>query len=58
MILGPDGKPAKAEITVCPQCGSGPDRRTPSGGFGEVHLLCLCGYDFEKELKCQPIASS
>ena len=52
-ILGLDNKPIRE--MVCPKCGAGPERRTPSGGFGEPHLVCLCGYEFQ-ELKCLIIA--
>ena len=58
MILGADGKPMEKEIKSCPKCGSGPQNFVPSGGFGELHMICSsCGNDFNKELKCQPFSS-
>jgi len=59
-LLGADGKPMQDPRTApCPQCGAGPDKRTPSGGFGEVYLVCTgkgCAHEF-KELKCHAITS-
>jgi hypothetical protein len=57
MILGPDGKPVESNHEICPICKSGANNRVPSGGFGEVYWICKCGYDFKKELKCQPIVT-
>jgi len=55
VILGPDGKPAQKDLhTSCPQCGSGPERRIPSSGFGTPYFICFCGYEF-KELLCPSV---
>jgi len=55
MIVGPDGKPVQSDrFAPCPKCGSGPDRRIPSSGFGLSYLICFCGHEF-KEILCQPI---
>jgi len=60
MILGPDGKPAQTDevILFCPKCNADAKKWVPSGGFGETYMVCsVCSYDFNKELKCQPISS-
>ena len=50
-IVDPHGHPARQTVTRdCPRCGATPDRRLPSGGYGElVHDICgTCGHDFEE----------
>lgn len=56
IIFDPNGRQAKSQkYSPCPKCGSGPDKRIPSGGFGETYLVCItCGYEF-KELKCPTV---
>lgn len=54
LLLGPDGKPVSSQdvfLAPCPKCGEGPNKRVPSGGFGEPHYVCICGHEF-KDLKC------
>lgn len=56
LLVGPDGKEVKSQkYAACPQCGRPPESRVRSGGFGEVYWICVCGYEFNKELKCEPI---
>lgn len=56
VILGPDEKPVVSErYDVCPKCGRGPEKRQPSGGFGQTWLVCPCGYEFERKLQCQTV---
>lgn len=46
-ILAPDGTLAKKASKACPRCGSGPERRVPSAGFGVPHPVCTkCGHEF------------
>ena len=56
VVLGPDGQPVSSEVEEvkdCPQCGAGPDRRVPSGGFGKRHDVCgRCGFQFQ-EFTCE-----
>ncbi len=55
-LLDPNGKPIIPDSEqFCPKCGRGPKQRVPSGGFGETYYVCVCGYDFERKLKCQSI---
>lgn len=57
VIFGPDGKEISSipdKNILCPKCGSGANKRVPSGGFGQTWLVCLCGYEF-KELICPNI---
>lgn len=52
VIVAPDGRPARtvAGAGPCPRCGAGPERRVPSGGFGDPHPVCAkCGHDFHGE---------
>jgi hypothetical protein len=54
VLIGPDGKPVVSDrYAPCPECGRPADQRVPSGGFGETWLVCPCGYEFERKLKCQ-----
>ena len=57
MLVGPDGKtPIQSEReSPCPKCGRPVKDRVPSSGFGIPYLICLCTYDFEKRLVCQPV---
>ena len=50
-LVDPQGKPARAaRASICPHCGSGPDRRVASSGFGVPHPICgHCGYEFHGE---------
>lgn len=49
-LVDPDGRALsdrKREDARCPRCGSGPDHRCKSGGFGRPWTVCSeCGYDF------------
>lgn len=49
VILAPDGRPARTPPdALCPQCGAGADKRTPSSGFGTPHDVCsVCGWEFQ-----------
>jgi hypothetical protein len=56
-LLDPQGRPARAAIVTCPQCGvacpkGDATKRTRSSGFGgDVHDVCVnCGHDFHGEL--------
>jgi len=54
LILGPDGKQVQSQREApCPNCGRPASARVPSAGFGEdIYLICPCGNEFNKELKC------
>lgn len=46
LIVLTEPAPLPADET-CPQCKAGPERRGPSAGFGQPHILCTaCGYRF------------
>ena len=48
-IVDPQGKPVKSEnFDRCPKCGSGPNTRGPSSGFGAPWTVCSCGYEFKE----------
>jgi len=49
VIVAPNGRPAReAESDDCPRCGSAPDKRVASSGFGSPHDVCVvCGFEFE-----------
>ncbi len=51
-ILNASGQPARtATTTACPQCGSGPDQRQASGGFGIRRPVCTrCGWKWDDEV--------
>ena len=52
-LVDAQGRPLSSRVreTSCPRCGSGPERRVPSSGFGDSrHPVCgQCGYDFHGE---------
>ncbi len=52
-ILDSEGRAARRPVDhTCPQCGAGPDRRVPSGGFGVVHDVCSrCAYEFSESTR-------
>ena len=53
-LVDPQGRPVarrKAEDRTCPQCGSGPEARVASGGFGARHPVCgQCGHAWMDEV--------
>jgi ribosomal protein S27AE len=52
-LVDPQGRPVSSTTTkskACPRCGSGPDKRAASGGFGLPHPVCTrCGYEWHGE---------
>jgi hypothetical protein len=55
LILGADGQAVQSKkYEPCPRCKRAYTERVPSGGFGTGnYMLCICGYDFNKEIPCQ-----
>ena len=51
VLVQPDGRPARpVKVADCPRCGSGPDRRRASAGFGVPHPVCgACGHEWPDE---------
>jgi hypothetical protein len=51
-ILDAHGKPVPtAKDAACPQCGAGPDKRGPRGGFGVRRPIChVCAFLWEDEV--------
>jgi hypothetical protein len=56
-LVDANGRPARRVVKddKCPRCGSGPDKRVMSGGFGqEPHPICTGGcspaYEWSNEL--------
>lgn len=36
------------DLTACPGCGAGKEKREPSSGFGTPHTQCgRCGYEWK-----------
>jgi hypothetical protein len=55
-LLDPSGKPVSSDRSApCPKCGAGSEKRVPSCGFGQPHLICICGYEFEGKLLCPTV---
>jgi uncharacterized protein (DUF983 family) len=52
VILDARGEPARTPANeACPDCGKGPDKRIPSGGFGVPHPVCSnCGHEWIGEV--------
>jgi len=50
VIVAPDGRPARdPRDERCPDCGSGPDKRVLSGGFGAPWEVCrVCGHEWRE----------